>query len=169
MTMPRRITSTLFALAAVPALVLGLAACAPGSGDDGDPRVKSESEIAAAAEKWNAAFDTCLASEGIDTQPSEDGSKPGIQMGGAQEESMNTCTDKVSADLGPRPVTADEKKMVESWKEEGLKSAKCLRGKGYDVADPTADMGIEIPDGVSDEDLETCGVGMGGMSTVEER
>jgi hypothetical protein len=151
-------------LAAVPLLVLGLAACSPSSGDG--PKVKSESEITAAVAKWDSAMDACLASAGFDSEPEEGGTREALEMGSPKMDAMETCTDKVAADLGPRPVTAEEKEMRESWKEQELETAQCLRGKGYDVADPAEDLSTVYPDGISDEDLEACGMG---MSTTVER
>lgn len=168
MTSRHRSLPAFLALAAVPLLVLGLAACTPRGGDDSSS-VKSESEITAAAAKWDAALTSCLSSKGLDREPDETGMVEAFSMDDGSMEAMEECTDQVGADLGPRPVSAAEKKEMQAYKEEGRKAAACLRDKGYDAVDPSGEGMVEMPPGVSDEDLEACyGSLSGGMTTVEK-
>ena len=65
MTTTSRTSRALFALAAVPLLVVALAACTSGDGD-ATPDVKSDSQISSDAQRWNVANASCLREEGID-------------------------------------------------------------------------------------------------------
>ena len=174
MTPTSRTSRALFALAAVPFLVAGLAACTSG-GDDAAPGVKSDSQIASDAQKWDVANATCLRGEGIDMpDPSADGMQQGIPMTGdmdAMAASMDKCQKKVTEELGPRPVTAQEKKSMKEYEDSARESAKCLREKGYDVADPSQG-GSGLGNGaeaVPTEVLDACGGSAGnGAATVQK-
>jgi hypothetical protein len=169
MTTTHRPLPAVLALAAVPLLVLGLAACSPGDGDAASG-VKSESELVAAAAKWDAALTSCLSSNGLDREPNEDGSTEAFSMDDGSAETLEKCSDEVSADLGPRPVSAAEKEQTKSGADAARKAAACLRDKGYDAPDPTSDGMATMPSDVSDEDADACygATGGGGAVTVEK-
>ncbi|ROP75240.1 MULTISPECIES: hypothetical protein [unclassified Frigoribacterium] len=174
MTTTSRTSRALFALAAVPLLVVALAACTSGDGD-ATPDVKSDSQVSSDAQKWDVANASCLRSEGIDMpDPSADGMKQGIPMTGdmdAMTASIDKCEKKVTDELGPRPVTAQEKKLQKEFEEQARESAKCLREKGYDVADPSeggSGLGNGAED-VPDDVLEACGGAAGNGSVTVQK
>jgi len=176
---PRLRTSSLAALASVPLLVLGLAACSPGSsGSDSasGSGAKSDSQVASDALAWDVANAQCMRGEGIDVpDPSSDGTSRGLKVGDgidmdALGRASEKCAAEVTADLGPRPVSASEKKAQEDRREETRKTTACLREKGFDVSDPTD--GSYIPEGLADvpgEALEACGMAGGSGSVTVER
>lgn len=174
MTTTSRTSRALFALAAAPLLVVALAACTSGDGD-ATPDVKSDSQVSSDAQKWDVANASCLRSEGIDMpDPSADGMKQGIPMTGdmdAMTASIDKCEKKVTDELGPRPVTAQEKKLQKEFEEQARESAKCLREKGYDVADPSeggSGLGNGAED-VPDDVLEACGGAAGNGSVTVQK
>jgi len=174
---PRRRTSSLAALASVPLLVLGLAACSPsssGSGSGSGSGVKSDSQVASDALAWDVANAQCMRAAGFDVpDPSSDGTSQGLKVGDDMDalgRASEKCTAEVTDDLGPRPVSASEKKAQEDHREETRKTTACLREKGFDVSDPTD--GSYIPEGladVPDEALQACGMAGGGGAVTVER
>jgi hypothetical protein len=174
-TIPRRIprlTTTLSALAAVPLLVVALAACSPAEEGGSGPEVKSESQVADDAVAWDLAHTSCLRDEGIDIPDAsaDEGSRAPLTgdvdvMMAAQEK----CDASTNADLGPRPVTASEKKESAERDEKMRKSAECLRKKGYNVPDSYSEATTEAdaPDLIPEKDAEECGGAGGSMMTVE--
>ena len=174
MTTTSRTSRTPFGLAAVPLLVVALAACTSGGGD-ATPDVESDSQIASDAQKWDVANASCLREEGIDVpDPTADGMQAGIPMTGdmdAMAASMDTCQKEVTDELGPRPVTAQEKKSMKEFEEQARESAKCLRDKGYDVKDPSeggSGLGNGAED-VPDDVLEACGGAAGNGSVTVQK
>jgi len=173
---PRLRASSLAALASVPLLVLGLAACSSAEDDSASGSgVKTDSQIASDALAWDVANAECLRGEGFDVpDPSADGSRPGMSADidlDAFATASGKCDAKVQGDLGPRPVTASEKKAQQEGEAEVRKTNECLRGKGFDVTDPGAggsgaSGGLES---VPDDALKACGVEGGGNSVVVER
>lgn len=174
MTTTSRTSRALFALAAVPLLVVALAACTSGDGD-ATPDVKSDSQISSDAQRWNVANASCLREEGIDVpDPTADGMQKGfpadIDMD-TLNAAFETCEEKVTDELGPRPVTAQEKKAQQEYEEQARESAKCLRDKGYDVADPSQG-GSGLGNGAEDvpaDVLEACGGTAGNGSTTVQK
>jgi len=169
---PRLRASSIAALASVPLLVLGLAACSPAKDGSGST-VKSESQIESDALAWDVAYAQCLRGQGIDApDPSSDGNRQALKVDDADalERASGTCSTKVTGELGPRPVSAFEKKAQQEGRDEMRKTSECLREKGYDVSDPTD--GSYILDGlenVPDEALEACGVAGGGAAVTVEK
>ncbi|WP_209559341.1 hypothetical protein [Frigoribacterium sp. PvP032] len=172
MTISTRLRPTLFALAAVPLLVVGLAGCSGGEGG-ASPQVKSDSQVADDALAWDVANAGCLRGEGLDVQdPTADGlTKGAIPMGADPEvtsAAMEKCQEETNADLGPRPQSAAEEKSNEEAEAAMRETAECLREKGYDVSDPSAD-GAGSSDGetIPDDVAKACGGAVGGSVTVE--
>jgi hypothetical protein len=171
MTTTPRLTSTLIALAAVPLLVVGLAACSSGDGAAGSPGVKSDSQVEDDALAWDVANASCLRSEGLDVE--DPGADDGMRapLTGDMDAVMaaaEKCEEKTNDDLGPRPVTSSEKKSSKEREAEMRETAKCLREKGYEVPDPAADGSADAGGEVLPADvLEECGGAVGGSSVVE--
>ena len=173
MTITARLIPALFALTAVPLLVVGLAGCAGDGGGGASPQVKSDSQVADDALAWDVANAGCLRGEGLDVEdPSGDGGpRAALPMDGDPEvmaAAYEKCTEKTNADLGPRPQTAAEQKRGEEAEAAMRETAECLREKGYDVPDPSAGGGgyaggETIPDDVA----KACGGAVGGSVTVE--
>ena len=174
MTTPSRTSRALFALAAVPLLVVALAACTSGDGD-ATPDVKSDSQVSADAQEWDVAHASCLREEGIDVpDPTADGMQQGFSADidmDVLNAAFETCQEKVTDELGPRPVTAQEKKDQEEYEAQARESAKCLREKGYDVADPS-EGGSGLGNGAEDvpaDVLEACGGAAGNGSVTVQK
>lgn len=175
-----RTPSSLAALASVPLLVLGLAACSPassGADSASGSGAKSDSQVASDALAWDVANAQCMRGEGIDVpDPSSDGTSRGLNLGdGVDMDALGRASEKcaveVTADLGPRPVTASEKKAQQEGAAEMRKTNECLREKGFDVSDPVAG-GSGVSGGlenVPDEALAACGVSGGGAGVTVER
>ena len=173
-------TSSLAALASVPLLVLGLAACSPaspGADSASGSGAKSDSQVASDALAWDVANAQCMRGEGIDVpDPSSDGTSQGLKLGDGVDmdalgRASEKCTAEVTADLGPRPVTTSEKKAQQEGAAEVRGTNECLREKGFDVSDPVAggsgaSGGLE---NVPDEALAACGVSGGGAGVTVER
>lgn len=177
---PRLWTSSLAALASVPLLVLGLAACSPESSEKdtgAGSEVKSDSRVASDALAWDVANAKCMRAAGFDVpDPSSDGKRQGLPVGdGVDTDALvraaDNCDAEVTDDLGPRPVTASEKKARQEGEAKVRESNDCLREKGYDVSDP-APGGSGVTKGledVPDEALKACGVEGGSAGVVVER
>ena len=175
---PRFRASSLAALASVPLLVLGLAACSPASSEeDSGSGVKSDSQIASDALAWDVASAQCMRDAGFDVpDPSSDGTKQSPNFDDdtdveAFARASDECQAKVQGDLGPRPVTAAEKGAQQEGADATRKINECLREKGFDVSDPVAG-GSGVTKGlekVPDEALEACGLAGGGGAVTVER
>jgi hypothetical protein len=167
-------------LASVPLLVLGLAACSPsssGADSASGSGAKSDSQVAGDALAWDVANAQCMRGEGIDVpDPSSDGTSRGLKVGDGVDmdalgRASEKCTAEVTADLGPRPVTASEKEAQQESAAEARKTNECLREKGFAVSDPVAG-GSGVSTGlenVPDDALEACGVSGGGAGVTVER
>ena len=177
---PRLRTSSLAALASVPLLVLGLAACSPassGSDSASGSGVKSDSQVASDALAWDVANAQCMRDAGFDVpDPSSDGTSQGLKVGDGVDmdalgRASEKCTAEVTGDLGPRPVSSSEEKARQEGAAEVLEANECLREKGFDVSDPVpggsgVSKGLE---NVPDADLKACGVATGSAGVVVER
>lgn len=92
----------------------------------------------------DAGFDVPDPAPGKDQQLPED----------ADPEALKAALDDCMKTLGPGPTVGNEP-SAEELTESGLKTAKCLRAKGYDVADPKAGQGAAF-EGVPNEAIAQC-------------
>ena len=160
----RRLAATV--LLAAPALALALAACSPaaspsagdtsaGSKPAGSPSAGpagnlSEDDFSAARDAYDLALAQCIREQGVDVRDPRPGE--GFQESGPEvQAAASTCM----AELGPPPTYDFTEEDRLAMREQQLALAECLRGLGYDVADPAPDTAIAIQ-GVPDADFAAC-------------
>lgn len=146
--------SKIAALCAVPALVLLMAGCASvaGSGTEkADAAPMSDEEYSAAVDAFDLKVAQCLRDKGFDVKDPKPGegileNLPGINEAGT------ACYEE----LGGRPSKGEEPPSDEETMKTMLKTAECLREKGYEVVDPTLKTGLQVPETVTQADLDIC-------------
>lgn len=156
------------ALAAVPMLLVGMAACSTSSSEEEQSAGSSVTE--ADMQAWSMKYATCMQEQGIDFPDPPKDPNASMQafnideMGGIEafEAADKVCRGK----LGEPPMTDEMKKMMdnpEAMQEQSLQLAKCLRDQGYDVEDPTPGSGLALDSEISQEAFEACGLGVTSM------
>lgn len=162
---PLKTRSKLATSASALILMVALAACSSGSqssqqSSGSSPSSSSSSSSASSVEDYTLAFRQCLRDSGIDIpdpKPDQDDQIPADIDQAAFDKALQKCTDK----LGPAPVTDADGSAGADLTEIGIKTAECLRKKGFDVPDPKAGEGI-VFNNVPKEEVEKC------LSTVED-
>ncbi|MGG7465392.1 hypothetical protein [Plantibacter sp. YIM 135347] len=146
----RRRTAAVLALTLL-ALTLGLAACsgggtpsAGGSPSSGSGSSGGSQSYEQEFDDWNLKIAKCLRDQGMDVADPEPGTQWTYPDAPGADEAVEACYAQVGA--GPTPPNQPSKA---ERVEQGLKLAKCLRDKGYDVKDPDENGSIEAPDGLS--------------------
>lgn len=152
--------------------ILGLSACG-GSGEDdktesaasgsaasGSPT--RDAKWAAAQDKWDLEMARCLRKQGIQIEDPKPGEGfPDFERPANFPEISQSC----QAEVGEPPSLIKDpevRKQAEKEAEEsGLKVARCLRDKGYDVKDPT-DGALRMPEDLKDADWNACEEAMSG-------
>lgn len=153
--MKLRMIHRVLALAAVPALVGGLAACSESH--SASESAGASSPRSASAEEWAAAQTKCMRAAGHDVEdPSGDGSSQGLSIGENDSIEKFTadstrCDKEVTAKLGERPVSDQQKNNA----DENAKTDDCLRKNGVEVAEGKA---LSLDD-ISADVQKTCGIG----------
>lgn len=166
LTTVRRTWLTYATLAAAPLLAVGLTAC--GSDDGGDSAATTASTPAASSTEgasgkgvassdaqfqWELKFTKCLRAEGIKVgDPDPVKGAPDVVHDAAYSRAFKLCVGKIG---DPPTVIANRGKEKEQL-ASSLKTAKCLRGKGFKVADPTPEMALAIPEQISTTVLNEC-------------
>jgi hypothetical protein len=143
----RRVT----ALAAVPLLLLALSACSPQS-SAGDEENPSQGSL-----QWRLDFAECMRGQGIDMEdPAPNGAVPAT---GPEDETpeRQAATEFCLEELGTAPAQPGGE-TEQQVHEDQLAIAKCLREQGIDVADPEPGGSLVLPEDVSEEVAELCGV-----------
>jgi hypothetical protein len=152
-------TSTLATMATIPLLLVGLLGC--GSTDDGpdakvDPSPDGK-QSSVSFDDWQLSFSDCMRGKGIDLpDPNPDG---GIALdNGGDPDAFAAAAEACRDELGdpPAPEGGRDTKPDAQVLADQLKIATCLRDQGYDVSDPDSGGGLNIPDDVPPEVLETC-------------
>ncbi|GAA2387379.1 hypothetical protein [Dactylosporangium salmoneum] len=136
-------------LSAVPLMIALLTGCsAADGGSDGSGAADGEKTASSqqSFEDWQLAFARCMRAEGLDVPDPGKGGLGGLRDSSdtaALEQASTKCRGK----LGDPPPAPDlEGKSDEQLQEEALKSAKCFRDNGVDVADPKkGEIGLTIP------------------------
>ncbi|PRA81337.1 hypothetical protein [Microbacterium sp. MYb66] len=151
--------SLLTALVATPMLLLALAACSTGTGGassaaptaaSGGGSSAADAELSAARDDYDLKLAECIRGKGFDVADP----KPGEGFDSDDPEEI-TAAGECMQELGDPPGGASRKTDAEHL-EDMIKTVDCLRGKGYEVNDPTIETGFLMPDDVSDADFETC-------------
>lgn len=145
--------SRLAALAAAPLLLIALAACSPqSSGGSGSTDTPAQGST-----QWRLDFAKCMRGEGIDVP--DPGANGAVPASGPEDETpeRQTATKKCLAELGPQPVQngGDGDQQIG---QDQLQIAQCLREHGFDVADPAAGGSLVLPENLTDDVAEACGV-----------
>jgi hypothetical protein len=145
-----RTRTSLAALAAVPVLLVALAACS-GPAADAEPKTQKT----ATAQDWSLAWASCMRDAGhtVDDPTSDGGQGISLADGDSIESftaDSGTCDKKVTQKLGERPVSDEQKKQA----QEDAKTDDCLRKEGVEVTDGGALNLDDIPADVQ----EKCGV-----------
>lgn len=134
-------------LVALPVLTLSLASCS-GAGDPG------QSSSASAADSWQLQFAQCMRDQGIDYADPEPDGPVSAGIDEASRAASAVCADK----LGPAPAPEKDRPSGTDMQQMFLDAARCLTEKGFDTPDPKEGEGLVIPEGVSPEVLEACGL-----------
>lgn len=143
--------SRVSARAAVPLLLLALSACSPQS-SAGDGGIANEGTL-----QWRLEFAECMRGQGIDMEdPAPNGAVPAT---GPEDETpeRQAATEFCLEELGAPPVQPGGE-TEQQVHEDQLVIAKCLREQGFDVADPEPGGSLVLPDNLSEEIAELCGV-----------
>lgn len=90
-----------------------------------------------------------------------DGTMQGLNIENEdQQRALGECKKKTTETLGERPVSDAEQQSNDDLLDAGVKTAECLRSKGYDVADPTQGDDGTIKSGmmpdVPDDIMKAC-------------
>lgn len=152
-TTTRRPLRRALALAVLPLLVTGLAACSsPTGGDD-------EASVEERARDWDRALSQCARDAGFDLDDSGEG--VAIDVGGgdpeALGEALDTCSDEVVAELGERPTTAHEEEQAAEFEKEWERITSCFEEHGVHLDEGgSGDSGLsEAPD-VPEDVVAAC-------------
>lgn len=110
----------------------------------------TEAEFSAARDEYDRKLAQCFRDKGLDVKDPQPGE--GItEYTDEIQEAYPACT----AEIGDPPTNAGMKISPEDL-EKLLERAKCLREKGYDIQEPTADDPGFIGAEVTTEDFEAC-------------
>lgn len=151
-------TPLVLAAVAAAALVAGLAGCTPDSASSSttsSPKAVTELD-------WDVHYAKCMRSKGNDfPDPGQGDKSRQLVIGENKTEEtydadLASCTSKVEADYGKRPISkADEKEVAEADANQD-----CLRKNGVDVPDQSggAAPAMQLGD-VPKDVLEKCGYG----------
>lgn len=157
-TKPR--TAAKFAvLLALPFLVGSLAACSTDGADSTPTKKPSSSEQT--LEDWQLDFASCMRGEGLDYP--DPGSDSVISIDAEHAEAFQDASKACTEKLGPPPGGVQEQSPqdAQQQQEDALKSAQCLRDRGFDVPDPKPNEGLGLPADVTNEDIAACVAGFG--------
>lgn len=152
MTTRHRLTLRAAALVVLPVLALSLASCsAAGAGASGQ---SSSPSAANDADSWQLQFAQCMRDRGIDYADPEADGPVSAENDEASLAASEECTNK----LGPAPAPEGGSPSDTDTQQLFLDAARCLTEKGFVTPDPKEGQGLAIPEGVSPEALEACGL-----------
>lgn len=159
----------IFVALLAPLMLGGLAACGSGA-DDGDNSGKPKASSEEKFYDWQLSYAKCMRAEGIDMpdpNPDPSGGTAALQLDEGQATAFEAGNKVCVKKLGD-PPSPDGKKYNEAEQlEEMLKTAKCLRDRGYDVADPEKGTAMGLPMDVDPKDADACfGGGVSKRTTV---
>lgn len=158
-TTVRRRRRTCATLAAAALLATGLTAC--GGGDDAPSSASTPAAGSSGATmtaddpqfRWELRFVKCLREQGIQVaDPDPVKGAPDVTHNAAYRAAFRTCV----AEIGDPPTVTRNKGKEREILATQLRTARCLRDKGYDVADPTPDRALMIPESVDEVVFEEC-------------
>lgn len=154
----RRTLAGLTAMLALPALLIGLSACAPASGGNGSQTPDAGAGQQLTLTEWQLKYSACMRDEGID-MPDPDAAGTLTVTSGGDPAAMEAAAQKCRADLGdPPPISAEEKEAAEQQALEwGKKVAECYRENGYDMPDPKAGEQLQWPADAPEDVQDECG------------
>jgi hypothetical protein len=149
--------SLLTALVATPMLLLALAACSTGGASSTAPTEASggnevsQDEMSAARDAYDLKLAECIRGKGLDVKDPKPGE--GIQESSPE---INAAGSECMKEIGDPPTAAGTKKTDAEQLDEMIQEVDCLRGKGYEIEDPTIETGFTMPDDVTDADIDAC-------------
>lgn len=161
MSSPRTRRSRLVAFAAIPLLLCSLSACAPQPPEGGTGENAGTGSV-----QWRLDFAECMRSQGIDMKdPAPNGA---VQASGPEDETpeRQAATAACLEQLGSPPVQSGENTEQEVG-EDQLHIAQCLRDQGLDVADPAPGGSVVLPENLTAEIADACGVDSTGPVTPQ--
>lgn len=138
--------------AAIPLLAFGIAGCGAlqdKGADEGKPQAEQS------LRDWSVDYASCMRQEGVDVpDPGKDGqAMPATEGSPLEEAASKTCLERI----GDPPV-GDKESSPEEVQEGILDTNKCLRENGVDVKDPVAGGLSVLPEGVTQDTLDKCGL-----------
>jgi hypothetical protein len=154
MSNPR--TSMLVTMTAVPLLLALFAGCGSDETPDvGDGPGSGGEDSVLSFDDWQLEYAACMRGKGVNI-PDPSGGSMQLDDGG-DPEALAAATEECREELGDPPVPeggfeADDEQMTADM----LKTAQCLRDRGYEVPDPDPETGLSLPDDVPVEALEIC-------------
>jgi hypothetical protein len=144
---------TRVALAAFACLAGLLAGC---GGTDGTSAAPDAAAPAGSADQqydaWENKYRSCLGDKGFEL-PKEPGKIDFGDRQDAYEVAEDACLKQIGMPPGAGDGSAESKKEMLAT---ALKQVQCLRDRGYDIDDPQSDQAIQVPEGVSQDDLNEC-------------
>lgn len=152
---------TAIAVGSATFLLAGLVACSPtAQDDDAASNGSTSSSTSKGTEKdlddWRLSYAQCMRDQGIDYPDPDKAGGQTITMTDGWDEAAATCEEK----LGKAPAGSGED--ADTSDNPMLEIAQCLREKGYDIEDPKPGAAGRIPDNLTDEDAEACGIQLAG-------
>jgi hypothetical protein len=149
----RAVLAALIAAGLVSLPACGSAETPPASG--GQPRNQvSEQDFSSARDAYDLELAGCLRGKGLDVKDPQPGQ--GIQESSPE---IAAAASKCMAELGDPPSVAMSKADEAELRKVQLEQAACLRGKGYDVKDPSPQEALTDPEDATQEDVDACFAG----------
>jgi len=163
MTVPTPRSRRLLALCAVPALLVGLAACSGAGTDD----VAAQDTVEEQAHDWDLALVQCVRDAGFEMDDPENGALAFSTDGQGDQEAyfaaVDDCQRSVVDELGERPVSEAEKEQGEEMAKKWQGVQECLEEHGVEFPEEASGV-IAAPD-IPDDLAAECGADEFGMST----
>ncbi|WP_210491923.1 hypothetical protein [Patulibacter sp. SYSU D01012] len=146
--------------AAVAAGAFFVAGCGSGSPSDGGAQTPekapagthvSERDFSSARDAYDLKVARCLRGKGFDVKDPQPGK--GIQESSPE---IDAAGSDCMHEIGDPPAVQLTKAQEAKRQQTALEEAACLRAKGYDVQDPTADSALAVPPDAKDADVDAC-------------
>jgi hypothetical protein len=122
---------------------------AAGSGSSS--RAQSDARFTKARDAYDLKLARCLRAAGADVKDPQPG-KGITETGPEIQAAYPGCARKIGDPPTYKPSAAQKAEDLKAQRAQ----ARCLRGRGYDIPDPTPDSPGFVPGEVSEADFETC-------------
>lgn len=163
---------------ALPALLLGLAACSGTAASDAGTSTTSGGSAASSVSsddigsmdgylydkpifEWQLRYAECMRGQG---QSFPDPKVDDVEWSSGDPDASAVCY----LELGDVPAPIGGAPTAEEMMEEELQYAECLRDHGVSVADPAAGQGVDSPDDLPAEVAKACDTTAENMKKVQE-